>query len=441
MTLPKLFIFALLIAVSNSLLAEKAAYDGKYLQTLFESYKRTQAYDYAKQHQAEMEGDPYFDYLFGVAAIDTGHASEGTFALERVLLVFPDDKVARLELARGYFNLQEYALSRHEFESVLKTDPPAQVKDTAEAYLDRIRISESRYRPTHSGFIEFALGYDDNTNVGLDENASFPLAAFLGADNFGQDDNFTSLTGAWTYIRPFSPGWLFESSLSGDYRKNQQLDQFDTVIGTIQLGITHLQASSKYKFELISQTFNLDGDEFRSLNGVNFNWQYSISEHSSFNSSLQYAQLDYPDLVVKNSELITLGMNFTHAFSAYLQPLLFTTVTLGTEIAEDDTSLATLSETERDIYSLRLGVVLNFTNTLALQTAIGTQNSAYAGAPFSAPEENREDNYSTADLNLIWAFARKWRLDTRYSYTKNSSNDDLRNYERNLIKMLVNYTF
>jgi len=434
-------LLTLSILLSNTIFANTTAFDSSLLQSLFENYKRTQAYNYAKQHQAEMEGDPYFDYLFGVSAIDTGHASEGTFALERVLLIFPDDQVARLELARGYFNLQEYSLARESFNTVLEKQPPAMVRDTAQAYLDKIRINESRYRPTHNGYLELSLGNDDNVNAGIDENSVLPFDLTPSPDNFGQDDNFTSLAGAWSYSHPFSPGWLFESTLSANFHKNQQLSQFDTSTGTLQIGITHLQASSKYRAELITQQLNLDGDKYRSLNGLNLNWQYTLSEQSSFNTSLQYAQLDYPDLDIKNSGLLTLGMNYTHAFATFLQPLLFTTFSLGTESAEDDTNPATQSETERDIISLRLGLVLSLTNTLALQAAIGTQNSTYAAASALQPDSKREDDYSTADLNLIWAFARKWRLDTRYAFTENSSTDELRNYERNVINMTVNYTF
>jgi len=434
-------LLTLSILLSKAIFADTSAFDSKLLQSLFENYKRPQAYSYAKQHQAEMEGDPYFDYLFGVSAIDTGHASEGTFALERVLLVFPEDQVARLELARGYFILQEYSLARESFRAVLEKEPPAMVRDTALAYLDKIRVSESRYRPTHNGYFELSLGNDDNVNAGVDESASLQFSNLLDSESFGQDDNFTSLAGAWGYTHPLSPGWLFESTLSANVHKNQELSQFDTATGTLQFGIAHLQASSKYKAELITQQFNLDGNKYRTLNGFNLNWQHTLSEQSSFNTSLQYAQLDYPDLEVKNSDLITLGMNYTHAFATFLQPLLFTTFSLGTETAEDDTNLATQSETERDIISLRLGLVLSFTNTLALQTAIGTQNSTYAAASALQPETKREDDYNTADLNLIWAFSRKWRLDTRYAHTKNSSTDDLRNYERKIINMTVNYTF
>ena len=434
----------LLVALSSPVFANTTDFNLKHLQELFNAYKRGQSYSYALQYKAEMEGDPYFDYMYGVSAIDTGHASEGTFALERVLLLAPDDQVARLELARGYFILQEYALSRITFEEVLETNPPVQVKSTAEAYLDQIRVSESRYRPTHNGFLAFTLGNDSNVNAGVDENTPAPFGFILSADTLTQDDNFSTLAGAWGYAHPVSPGWILESNLSGDFRKNQDLDQFDSATATLQMGITHLQAASKYRAELITQQFNLDGDKYRTLNGINFSWQYTLSEQSSINTSLQYAQLDYPDPLVelRNSDLITFNLGYTKSFSVYLQPLFFSALSIASEKAEDDSNVASLSETERDIYSLRLGVVLNFTNTLALQTGIGSQNSAYAGASSTGVAgEKREDDYNTADMNLIWAFARKWRLETRFAYIKNSSNEDLKNYDRNVASLTANYTF
>jgi len=410
-----------------------AGFNIKILQSLFESMKRGQAYAYARHHLPEMEGDPYFDYFYGVSAIDSGHASEGVFALERVLVSFPDDQVARLELARGYFILQEYAEAKSAFETVLATNPPKRVKDTAEAYIDRIRTSESRYRPTHSGFLEFTIGSDDNVNAGVDESTEFLSFSFTG-NSLAQDDNFTNLLGSWSYSHPFSPGWLFETTLTGNFRKNLDLDLFDTSTLTLQTGITHLQASSKYKTGIIAQQFNLDGDDYRSLAGIHFDWQYTLSEQSSLNTSLQYAQLDYTNTPLRNSDLITLGINYVKSFSVYLQPVFFVTTTLGTESAEDNTSV----NAERDIYSLRSGLVLSFTNTLALQTAIGTQNSQYPVPQFAI---EREDDYNTANIGLLWAFARKWRLSTQFNYSKNDSNLDLYDYERNVFEMTLNHTF
>src|SRR5689334_22011856 len=66
-------------------------------------------------------GDPAFDFFFGVAAIDSGHAGEGVLALERYVINFPDNHNARLELARGYFVMGDNQRARDEFDNVLKT--------------------------------------------------------------------------------------------------------------------------------------------------------------------------------------------------------------------------------------------------------------------------------------------------------------------------------
>ncbi len=434
-------LFITLLQLQLPLQAEPSAdtFQLKHLQSLFERYQRVAAYQYARRYLHEMEGDPYFDYFYGVSAIDTGHASEGVFALERVLLVFPDDPVARLELARGYFKLEEYALSREAFEEVLLTSPPSKVRDTAEAYLDKIRIHESRYRPTHTGYLALALGHDDNVNAGAEENDSLPLFIFLSPESLAQDDNYTSLSGDWRYLHPFKPGWLFESSLSGNIRINQDVDLYDTMTASLQLGITHLRGSSKFKTALISQAFELDGESYRTLNGLNLDWQYNINEQSRINTTLQYVQLDYPDFEVRNSSLTTLGASYVHSFSVYLQPVFFTSLSAGSEQADDDSDIA-MSDTERDIISIRLGLILSFTNTLALQTSAGLQNSQYAGIPFTQSEK-REDDYTTVDVALLWAFDRKWRLDTRFSHTENDSTFDLRDYERNVFEMSLNYSF
>src|SRR5690242_14276286 len=49
--------------------------------------------------QAQRAGDPDYDYLLGVAALDLGRNTEAVFALERVLAVRPDNAPARAQIA------------------------------------------------------------------------------------------------------------------------------------------------------------------------------------------------------------------------------------------------------------------------------------------------------------------------------------------------------
>ena len=51
--------------------------------------------------EATRAGKPQFDYLFGLAALDSSHVTHAIFALERVLAMRPNDHPARAELARA----------------------------------------------------------------------------------------------------------------------------------------------------------------------------------------------------------------------------------------------------------------------------------------------------------------------------------------------------
>lgn len=419
----------------------------QYLQYLFNSQQRQAAYDYARQYVRSMEGDPYFDYLYGVAAIDTGHASEGVFALDRVLFAFPQDHVARLELARGYFILEEYSRARDEFETVLKTHPPQAVRDTTQVFLDRIRLREARYRTTSNGYLELGLGSDSNVNSGASVgDLSFPLLGLVPSssdDSVGQQDNFSRLAGSWQLTHPFAPGWMLNSAVTGELKSNQEHDQFNTSTATLQLGLTRLHDHSRYKAGLLAQQYRLDTREYRSMAGLNLEWRYDLSQQTSITSMLQYATLDYPDYPVKNANLTTLALAWQKVFSARWTPTLFASLQLGQEAAENDQLSGALSNTERDILGVRLGLVLSFTPKLALQAAVGQQSSEYAAPQEFALFNNaiREDDYSSADINLLWLMSKKWRLDTRLSYAKNTSNVQIYKYDRTLFSLNLNYAF
>ena len=430
-------LFIALLLPFSSFAAEK--FNLPFLQNLFKTYQRQQAYDYAVQYLKQMEGDPYFDYLYGVSAIDTGHASQGVFALERVLFAFPNDHVARLELARGYFILEEYARSRQEFEIVLKTQPPEAVQQTAQLFIDKIRLQEARYKTTSNGYVELTMGTDSNVNSGVDQD-ELTIITNLSTDSLGQNDVFTNLSASWQMTQPIAPGWLVNGAITGSLRKNSDLNQFDNMTATLQAGITRLYKDSRYKAEIISQQYNLDGNTYRKLNGLNLGWHYAITQKSNLTTSIQYAVLDYPDLAVKNSDLTSLSLSYSHTFASALTPTVFASINIGAESASEDL-IAAQSVTERDISGLRAGVMLGLSDKTALQLAGTIQTSEYADRHPLNLSAIREDDHISADLNLLWLFERDWRLDTKVSYSDNQSNVEIFRYKRTQFSLNLNYAF
>lgn len=426
----------ILLSLSFSVFA-KSDFDLNHMKDMFNKYQRHQAYEYASHYLDALEGDPYFDYYYGVSAIDAGFASEGVFALERVLMQFPQDHVARLELARGYFILQEFARSRQEFEAVLKIDPPDGVKRTAYLYLDRIRIEEARYKTTVSGFVELGAGYDSNVNSAPGDTFN----GLLTPDSTSQEDGFYNLSGSAQLAYPFAPGWKLNIVGIGNLKKNQDFSQYDTTSGTLQTGVSLKTKSSQYNFDLVAQAFLLDGESYRTLAGANAGWVYQMTEQSSFNSSFQFARLSYDTYSILDSDLMTLNLGYSKEFSASLAPVFFSNFKVGNENAKSDLAGAE-ANTSRNIYSLRLGVALSFSSQFIMQAALGTQGSRYKGEQVTIPVGiKRNDTYNTADLSLFWLLNKDWRIDSRIAYSKNDSNVPLREYDRLLASVNVNYNF
>jgi hypothetical protein len=63
------------------------------------------AYQLLVQYEINWSGEDAFDYLFGVAALDSGHAGDAIFSLQRLVARQPDFSGARLELARAYYDV------------------------------------------------------------------------------------------------------------------------------------------------------------------------------------------------------------------------------------------------------------------------------------------------------------------------------------------------
>src|SRR3989338_1899886 len=132
----------ILAVTANMLLFNSAAWaaSANEVRSLLEQNKPQDAYRLGRA-SPEMLGDPAFDFFYGIAAIDAGHAGEGVLALERYILSYPDNRDARFQLARGYFILGEDQRARDEFETLLPGSAGEQ-KVAVERYLDAIRARE-----------------------------------------------------------------------------------------------------------------------------------------------------------------------------------------------------------------------------------------------------------------------------------------------------------
>lgn len=137
-----------LAVLSVSALADLALDRAK---QLLQQKQPEQAYELLLPLEAQRAGDPEFDYLLGIAALDSGHRERAIFALERVLAVQPNNALARAEIARAYLAVGEKDTARREFEAVKREPiPPRQEPPSTATCRRSKRRRRPRYRATSS---------------------------------------------------------------------------------------------------------------------------------------------------------------------------------------------------------------------------------------------------------------------------------------------------
>jgi len=415
-----------------------ATIDLNQMQRLFDSGNSQEAYDYARSELLTYEGDPFFDYYYGTAAIDVGHASEGVYALERVLVSQPNNYAARLELARGYFILQEYDRSRAEFNTALKFKPPAGVREKINAYLDAIRLQESRYKTTSTAYIELGYGADSNVNSG----PSNPSVVFLGITGqldptaLEQRDHYKTLKANYGISTPLTAGILFNASINANLRNNSEHSEVDTETYTVTSSFRFLHAQNSYSIGIVAQQFSVNSKDYRQLAGINADWSRHLSQQSTLQTFLQFSQQDFDGQETRNIDNSTFGLGLTKRFDAALSPVLFTSIFAAQDTPESSSTIAK-QIAERDYYGARIGVVFTTSPKTSTRFSVNYQNSEYGLEDINGIL--REDDYSSSELNFTWLLSRNWSLLADASYIQNDSNNTINIYDRKQASVSFRY--
>ena len=148
---------------------------------LIQAGEPQKAFEMLAPLEDERAGEPVYDYLLGLSALDAGQPSVAVFALERVVAVQPDNAPARAQLARAYFDLRDNQLAQQEFENVRKMASTDEVETTIAKYLDALELRFDSQRPAQwRGYVQGGVGYDSNANsAGNDSTVAIPALGGL----------------------------------------------------------------------------------------------------------------------------------------------------------------------------------------------------------------------------------------------------------------------
>jgi len=404
---------------------------------LVESGQAAEAY--ALCATLDVDADPRTDLWCGVAAVDVGRAGVGVLALERYNLRFPDDIRARLELARAYFYAQDDLNSRREFDAISKLDLPPAVRASVERYLDALLHREAQYMPRLRAFFEAGGGYDSNVNAGVAQaDLTLPVLGPVTVADFGvkQGAGFAVVAGGATYDRPVAPGLILHASAWGSGNFYSQASEFDLANFGAAVGASYLSGANTFSANYAYGEILLDGDNYRSANGLGVEWRRQLNEQSQLWLAPQYAWIRYSGAnQPRDVDLTSLAVGYRRWWLTGWQPVLDVLLFGGDERSQQDRP-----DLARNLFGATAAINVSPSPLCSLTGALSYVRSNYDGA-IPLIDVTRRDNNLVADAGVAYFFTRNWSAKLEYQYMRNNSNISLYEYSRNVVALKLRYDY
>lgn len=427
-----LLLFAGMAQAADELLTQAKA--------LMDQRRAQEAYTLLIPQQSKRAGDPNYDYLLGIAALDSGRPGEAVFALERVLAVKPDHLQARAEIARAYFLLKENDSAKQEFEAVKAQNPPAEVVANIQKYISAIDQQVDATRTKISGYVEAGYGSDSNVNSATNQSLIavplYPGVLFtLNESGRQTKDKFDQVAVGVNLTHPFSPSLGVFTGVNGKQRNNKKTDEFDLRSIDGNLGLRYVTGKEQVSLTYQNQRLDLNDQKYRDSSGFNTQWQHVFDGRNMGTLYIQYAELTYPEQSVRDAKQMIFGGAFAHAFRSVNAPVGFVGLYAGSEDPE-----AERPDLAYDLFGLRLGGQYGLRNDLNFISAFSVQKSQYNGEDAFFLTD-RKDTRSDLSLALEYALKKQLILRPEVTFTRNHSNIVINEFKRTELVATVRYNF
>ncbi|HTN95100.1 MAG TPA: tetratricopeptide repeat protein [Gallionella sp.] len=418
--------------------------------TLIKNGNPADAYILLEPLEFNHSGEPRFDYLIGIAALDSGKPDKATLAFERALAVNPDFAAARLDMARAYYQLGDMPRARTEFATVLKQHPSEAARLTIQKYLDAIAVQEGSKLTHVTGYVEGMVGYDSNVNYSTSQSqiyvdyfaSSYPL----DSTSIQASDNYYGLALGGAITRSLDTNWSLYAAADLWQRNNRIQKGFDTLGLDAQTGVMLGTKNERLRVGAFGGRYNLGVSHYSDINGLNADWSHVFSPSNQFKAFGQYAQYRYLEAVMQVNDYNqqVLGAGWLHV-KPDGKSTLFGSLYHGTET--DISNIITLATPEggradgaKRFNGLRIGGQTLFAGKSTMFINSGAQIGHYDKVnPLFLRQ--RDDRFYDLIAGLNMHLGGRWVLRPQVIYSRNISNIPIYSYDRTDVSLTVRRDF
>jgi len=424
-------------------------------ESMLKNGKPSDAYMLLEPFEFEHAGEIRFDYLIGIAALDSGRPDKATLAFERVLAISPGNAAARLDLARAYYQLGDFPRARTEFLAALKQNPSETARTNIQKYLDMITARGEEKRTRFSGYLEAGAGHDNNINNSTSQPQVFVdffgTLATLDSTNVKTSDNYFAAVAGGQINHSLNPHWDLYIAPEIRKRSNRTHSQFDLDSKDFRMGISYEVRANRIRVNLINSQYSLGSSHNSDAKGYKSDFRHAFSPSNQLNVFAQSVQYRYADPLMKPNDIDqqAFGLGWSHVSSDGISTI-SGSAHFGTEKDVSPVITGPLIGTvnpsggrndgARSFNGLRIGGQTAFGENIALFAEIGAQAGNYNKENYLFLRKRKDRSYDLK-LGLNWHWDKLWSLRPQLNYTKNFSNIAIYGYDRMDVSLNVRRDF
>ncbi len=414
-----------------------------------------QAYMILLAQEPQLAGNIDFDYLLGVAALDSGKIDEAIIAFERVLQADPKNAGARLDLARAYFTAGAMDLAQANFLELKGSNPPPAAIIAIDKYLAAIRDRRSQTNNSFSAWGETALGYDSNI-TGVPTDFSSAIASAFNLTGVSPTGNsikrkapyLAAAVGA-DYLYALKAGWAAFVGGEARGRAYRREGEFNSIAGEARTGASWASGPQQLRLTAGYNRFAQDGlapgepkpTNDRSTALVAADYRLALNERQQLSVGLAGSRVKFLSNNIEDFNATTVSAGFLQAFERKGSPVL----QLNAFYSRDE-ALRKLADGKSDkskrVIGARSYFQYSLTDKLAWFNGLGFSRRNDQSAFSRATEiEFGRDRLADLTLGLNWRFQPKCSLRAQWLASRNDSNIAIYDYTRHEVSSTIRCDF
>lgn len=306
---------------------------------LIRAGKLADAYNLLEPKEGDYSGEVAFDYMLGIAALDSGKPDRATIAFERVLIANPNFSGARLDLARAYFVMGSDDLAANEFGIVLTQSPPENVRNVVEKYMGAIAKRKLDKIQHLSGYVETSFAHDSNVTsvtsdftTGVQNVYGIPGVLPTGSSALSSGTTL-GLSAGFDFTRLVSEENGISMFVGADLRQRNynRIAALNSTNLDTRGGLIVADGDDMYRVFLSMGIYRQTGmsagiNAFRDTPAIGADWRRKFGERDQLTLSTQYSKPRYATQETQDTDQVLVSASWLHIFEGSTHPLIFASV-------------------------------------------------------------------------------------------------------------------